>query len=159
MMNRIKEIKIEFTSKETSPDIIEEDGSVPNEENKILDPKVARSKGRPPSTRKSSKVDQIVKKFAKKRIQIRSKKSGKDQGQKKNLCASRVQESVQVIDGIDTQESINQCEQSSFGWNGQSGTYNLAPFNPNSVLIGEVNQAPFYSQVMNHGVSYFELLQ
>ncbi|WJX42280.1 hypothetical protein P8452_29530 [Trifolium repens] len=48
----------------------------------------------------------------------------------------------------------------SFGWNGQGGTSNLAPFNPNSVLTGEVNhQVPFYSQVMNNGVSYFELLQ
>ncbi|WJX68081.1 hypothetical protein P8452_52488 [Trifolium repens] len=75
-----------------------------------------------------------------------------------NLFASRVQESVQVIDGICTQESI-QCKQNSFGWNGQSGTNNLAPFNPNSGLITEVNQVPFYSQVMNHGASYFQLLQ
>ncbi|KAK2422995.1 hypothetical protein QL285_033482 [Trifolium repens] len=71
----IKEIKNEFTSKETSPDIIEEDGSVPNQETKILDSKVARSKGRPPFKRMTSKADQIVKKIAKKkRIQIRGKK-------------------------------------------------------------------------------------
>ncbi|KAK2394860.1 hypothetical protein QL285_056645 [Trifolium repens] len=51
------------------------------------------------------------------------------------------------------------CKQNSFGWNGQSATNNLAPFNPNSGLITEVNQVPFYSQVMNHGASYFQLLQ
>jgi hypothetical protein len=88
MMNRIKEIQIEFTSKETSPDIIEEDGSIPNQETNILDPKVARSKGRPPFKRTTSKADQIVKKIAKKRIQIRSKKSGKDQGQKEVILRS-----------------------------------------------------------------------
>ncbi|XP_045791255.1 protein FAR1-RELATED SEQUENCE 6-like [Trifolium pratense] len=159
MMNWIKDIKDEFASKETSPtSIVEEDGSEQNQVTKILDPVKTRCKGRPPSNRKSSKVDQIVKKLARKRTQKRSKKKGKDQGQKENLCSSRVQESVQVIDGIDTRESI-QCEQSSFGWNGQGGTNNLAPFNPNSVLISQVNQVPFYSQVMNHGVSYFELLQ
>ncbi|WJX69854.1 hypothetical protein P8452_54027 [Trifolium repens] len=100
----------------------------------------------------------MVKKLARKRTQTRTKISGKDQGQQENLFASRVQESVQVIDGICTQESI-QCKQNSFGWNGQSATNNLAPFNPNSGLITEVNQVPFYSQVMNHGASYFQLLQ
>jgi hypothetical protein len=81
MMNWIKDIKDEFTSKETSPSIVE-DGSEQNQVTKILDPVKTRSKGRPPLKRKSSKVDQIVKKLARKKTQIRSKKNGKDQGQK-----------------------------------------------------------------------------
>jgi hypothetical protein len=81
MMNRIKEIKIEFTSKETSTANIEEDGSVRNQVTKILDPNATRSKGRPPYKRKPSKADKIVKKLARKRTQTRTKISGKDQGQ------------------------------------------------------------------------------
>jgi hypothetical protein len=81
MMNWIKEIKMEFTSKETSTANIEEDGSVRNQVTKILDPNATRSKGRPPYKRKPSKADKIVKKLARKRTQTRTKISGKDQGQ------------------------------------------------------------------------------
>ncbi|CAJ2665675.1 unnamed protein product [Trifolium pratense] len=158
MMNFIKDIKDEFTSKETSSSIAE-DGSDQNQVTKILDPVKTRCKGRPPSNRKSSKADQIVKKLAKKRTKKNSQKSANIHAQKeKDMCASRVQESVQVIDRVGTQKSI-QGEQSSFGRNEQGGVNKLAPFNPNSILIKEVNQVPFYSQVMNHGGSYFELLQ
>jgi len=45
---------------------------------KILDPVTARSKGRPPSKKKASKVDQIVKR----------KLAGK-KGQKSNTCQSQ----------------------------------------------------------------------
>ncbi|XP_045810245.1 uncharacterized protein LOC123904654 [Trifolium pratense] len=158
MMNFIKDIKDEFTFKETSSSIAE-DGSDQNQVTKILDPVKTRCKGRPPSNRKSSKADQIVKKLAKKRTKKNSQKSANIHAQKeKDMCASRVQESVQVIDRVGTQKSI-QGEQSSFGRNEQGGVNKLAPFNPNSILIKEVNQVPFYSQVMNHGGSYFELLQ
>ncbi|CAJ2653121.1 unnamed protein product [Trifolium pratense] len=158
MMNLIKDIKDEFTSKETSSSIAK-DGSDQNQVTKIIDPVKTRCKGRPPSNRKSSKADQIVKKLAKKRTKKNSQKCANIHAQKeKGMCASRVQESVQVIDRVGTQKSI-QGEQSSFGRNEQGGVNKLAPFNPNSILIKEVNQVPFYSQVMNHGGSYFELLQ
>jgi hypothetical protein len=81
MMNLIKKIKSEFTSQETCPEIIEEDGLVHNQVTKILDPVPTRSKGRPPSKRKSSKVDQIVNKLAKKRTKKRSQVSGNHQSQ------------------------------------------------------------------------------
>jgi len=78
MRNWIKEVKNEFTSKEASPGIVE-DGSVQNQVIKILDPIPTRSKGRPPSKRKSSKVDQIVKKISKKKTQKRSQQSENQQ--------------------------------------------------------------------------------
>ncbi|WJX31673.1 hypothetical protein P8452_20078 [Trifolium repens] len=136
-----------------------EDGSDQNQVTNILDPVKTRSKGRPPEQRKISKVDQIVKKVARKRTQKSSQKSENCQAQKKGMCASRVQESVRVIDRVGTRKTI-QGEQSIFGRNEQGGVNQLAPFNPNTILISKVNQVPFYSQVMNHGGgSYFELLQ
>ena len=78
MRNWIKEVKNEFTSKEASPGIVE-DGLVQNQVIKILDPIPTRSKGRPPSKRKSSKVDQTVKKISKKKTQKRSQQSENQQ--------------------------------------------------------------------------------
>ncbi|KAL6494000.1 hypothetical protein OROGR_031909 [Orobanche gracilis] len=117
----------------------------------ILDPVPARSKGRPPSKRKTSKVEQIVKK----------KFVGK-KAQKKDLCISKVQEienerftGSQIVDAVDTQESIQNGQ--SYFWRNEHGPINnLAPFNPNQVHIGEV---PYYSQTTNHNVSFFQLLQ
>ncbi|KAK2441142.1 protein FAR-RED IMPAIRED RESPONSE [Trifolium repens] len=83
MMNWIKDIKDKFTSKETSPSIVDEDGSDQNQVTNILDPVKTRSKGRPPEQRKISKVDQIVKKVARKRTQKSSQKSENCQAQKK----------------------------------------------------------------------------
>jgi hypothetical protein len=83
MMNWIKDIKDKFTSKETSPSIVDEDGSDQNQVTNILDPVKTRSKGRPPFQRKISKVDQIVKKVARKRTQKSSQKSENCQAQKK----------------------------------------------------------------------------
>jgi hypothetical protein len=74
MMNWIKDIKDEFTSKETSPSIVG-DGSDQNQGIKILDPVKTRGKGRPPEKRKISKVDQIGKKLAKKRTKKSCQKS------------------------------------------------------------------------------------
>jgi hypothetical protein len=82
MMNWIKDIKDEFTSKETTPTIVEKDGSDQTQVTKILDPVKTQSKGRPPLQRKSSKVDQIVKKLAKKKTQKISKKSENRHAQK-----------------------------------------------------------------------------
>jgi zinc finger SWIM domain-containing protein 3 len=62
VMNWIKELKIELTCKESPPEVIERDSLVQKQMNKILDPKVARSKGHPRFKRQVSKVDQIIKK-------------------------------------------------------------------------------------------------
>jgi hypothetical protein len=80
-MNWIENLKIELTCKETSPGFIEEDSSVRNRGTRILDPKVARCKGRPPEKRKVSKVDQNVKKKLRKKDQKRSQKSTTYQSQ------------------------------------------------------------------------------
>lgn len=69
-------MKIELNCEGSSSVIIEEDSLVQNQMAKILDPATTRSKGRPPSKRKASKVDQIVqKKVLRKKTQNRNKKS------------------------------------------------------------------------------------
>jgi zinc finger SWIM domain-containing protein 3 len=78
VMNWIKELKIELTCKESPPEVIEKDSLVQKQMNKILDPKVARSKGRPRFKRQVSKVDQIVKK---KRVGKKTQKSNNYQSQ------------------------------------------------------------------------------
>ncbi|XP_024642129.1 protein FAR-RED IMPAIRED RESPONSE 1-like [Medicago truncatula] len=62
VMNWIKDLKIKLTCKKNSPIIIEEVNSIQNQASRILDPIVARGKGRPPSKRKASIVDKIIKK-------------------------------------------------------------------------------------------------
>ena len=80
VMNWIQNMKIQLPCNETSPRIIEEDCSVQSQAT-ILDPKLARSKGRPPSKRKTSKVDQIVKKkLAQKKTKKNNQNSKKNQG-------------------------------------------------------------------------------
>lgn len=64
VMNWIKDLKSELTCKETSSKITRDDTSIGNHVTKIRDPTAAWSKGRPLSEMKSSKDDQIVKKFA-----------------------------------------------------------------------------------------------
>ncbi|RHN65236.1 hypothetical protein MtrunA17_Chr3g0077731 [Medicago truncatula] len=106
-------MKIELPCNETSPRIIEEDCSVQSQAT-ILDPKLARSKGRPPSKRKTSKFDQIVKKkLAQKKTKKNNQNSKKTQGPEEGPCISRGQEieyevcyRSQLGDGIGTQESI-----------------------------------------------------
>jgi hypothetical protein len=78
VMNWIKELKIELTCKVSPPEVIERDSLVQKQMNKILDPKVARSKGRPRFKRQVSKVDQIVKK---KRVGKKTQKSNNYQSQ------------------------------------------------------------------------------
>ncbi|XP_039686629.1 protein FAR-RED IMPAIRED RESPONSE 1-like [Medicago truncatula] len=147
VMNWIQNMKIELPCNETSPRIIEEDCSVQSQAT-ILDPKLARSKGRPPSKRKTSKFDQI------------------------GPCISRGQEieyevcyRSQLGDGIGTQESIQvNKEYSSQEQNnvrsGENGSVNtVAPFNPNQEYLGEENKAPYYSEVINHNAACSDLLQ
>ncbi|XP_024634327.2 protein FAR-RED IMPAIRED RESPONSE 1 [Medicago truncatula] len=113
VMNWIQNMKIELPCNETSPRIIEEDCSVQSQAT-ILDPKLARSKGRPPSKRKTSKFDQIVKKkLAQKKTKKNNQNSKKTQGPEEGPCISRGQEieyevcyRSQLGDGIGTQESI-----------------------------------------------------
>lgn len=82
VMNWIKDLNIKLSCKESSHVVIEEVDLVQNQGTKILDPTAARSKGRPPSKRKSSKVDQIVKKkIAGKNTQNCKKKSSNYQSQ------------------------------------------------------------------------------
>ncbi|CAJ2646049.1 unnamed protein product [Trifolium pratense] len=82
VMNWIKDLKIELTCKQSPPEVIERDSLVQKQRNKILDPKEARSKGRPPFKRKASKVDQVVKKkLVGKKTQKRNKKSNNYQSQ------------------------------------------------------------------------------
>ena len=91
VMNWIKNLQIELTGEETSSGMIKEpmvsEGAstlVSKPVTKVLDPIVTRSKGRPPSKRKASKVDQIVKKkLARKRTQKNSKKSANHQSKEK----------------------------------------------------------------------------
>jgi len=86
VMNLIENMKIELPCNETSPRIVEEDCSAQNQAT-ILDPKLARSKGRPPSKRKTSIVDQIVKK------KLAKKKTKKSNQNSKNI---QVQEEVSM---------------------------------------------------------------
>jgi len=81
VMNWIKDLKIKLACKETSPRILEEDNSAQNLATIILDPVVARGKGRHPSKRKTSKVDQIVKKKIARKKTLKC--SQKIQGQEK----------------------------------------------------------------------------
>jgi hypothetical protein len=78
VMNWIKELKIELTCKVSPPEVIERDSLVQKQMNKILDPKVARSKGRPRFKRQVSKVDQIIKK---KRVGKKTQKSNNYESQ------------------------------------------------------------------------------
>jgi hypothetical protein len=95
VMNWIEDLKIELTCKETSPEFIEEDSSVRNCVTRILDPKMARSKGRPPTKIKVSKVDQIVKKkLTRKRDKKRSQKSTKYQSQEEVILNYLVKYSI-----------------------------------------------------------------
>jgi len=81
VMNLIENMKNELPCNETSPRIVEEDCSAQNQAT-ILDPKLARSKGRLPSKRKTSVVDQTVKKkLAQKKTKKRNQNSKKIQGQ------------------------------------------------------------------------------
>lgn len=79
VMDRIENLKLDMTCQESFSEITEGDNLVQNQMTKILDPVATRSKGRPPSKRKSSKVDQIVKKISKKKTQKRSQQSGNQQ--------------------------------------------------------------------------------
>ncbi|XP_045818523.1 protein FAR1-RELATED SEQUENCE 6-like [Trifolium pratense] len=152
VMNWIKDLKIELTCKQSSPVIIEEERLVQDHATKILDPIVSQKKGRPREKRKTSKVDQIVKKkLAKKKTKNSSKKSNSGQTQEERFLSVQETENAgfstsQTIDDIDTQESIQ---------------VNLAPFNPNKKYFVEVNQVPYYtqSQIINHNLSYAELLK
>ncbi|XP_045810181.1 protein FAR1-RELATED SEQUENCE 4-like [Trifolium pratense] len=154
VMNWIKDLKIELTCKQSPPEVIERDSLVQKQRNKILDPKEARSKGRPPFKRKASKVDQIVKKkLVGKKTQKRNKKSNNYQSQEEGPSISKAQDyedfsTSQSIDlnVIGTQESIQVNKI-------------LAPFNPNQKYIDDANQAPNYSQSINSNISYSELLQ
>jgi zinc finger SWIM domain-containing protein 3 len=95
VMNWIEDLKIELTCKETSPEFIEEDSSVRNCVTRILDPKMARSKGRPPTKIKVSKVDQIVKKkLTRKKDKKRSQKSTKYQSQEEVILNYLVKYSI-----------------------------------------------------------------
>lgn len=81
-MDRIENLKLEMTCQESFSEITEGDNLVQNQMTKILDPAVTRSKGRPPSKRKASKVDQSVKrKLAGKKGQKSNKKSNTYQSQ------------------------------------------------------------------------------
>ncbi|KAL6551959.1 hypothetical protein OROGR_008113 [Orobanche gracilis] len=127
--NWICALKNELSCNETSSGIvhapsIEQDNPVQSQVTKILDPKVARSKGRPPSKRKTSKVDQIVKKKLTTKRTPRNRQNSNKGKQNEELLGS------QVIAGIDTQERI-QCEQNYFWRNELGTTSKLAPFNPN----------------------------
>lgn len=57
LMNWINDLKKDFIDKEAISVTIEEDTSIQNQVSKTLDPSITRSKWRPPSKRKSSKVD------------------------------------------------------------------------------------------------------
>ncbi|XP_024634837.2 protein FAR-RED IMPAIRED RESPONSE 1-like [Medicago truncatula] len=113
VMNLIQNMKIELPCNETSPRIVEEDCSAQNQAT-ILDPKLARSKGRPPSKRKTSIVDQIVKKKLAQKKSIKNNQNSKNiRVQEEGQCSSRGQEiehevfySSQLGDRIGTQESI-----------------------------------------------------
>jgi hypothetical protein len=80
VMNWIKDLQIKLTCKKASPIIIEEVNSIQNQASRILDPVVARGKGRPPSKRKASIVDKVIKK------KIAGKKT--QSSQKRTICQS-----------------------------------------------------------------------
>ncbi|XP_024636609.2 protein FAR-RED IMPAIRED RESPONSE 1-like [Medicago truncatula] len=153
VMDRIENLKLEMTCQESFSEITEGDNLVQNQMTKILDPAVTRSKGRPPSKRKASKVDQSVKrKLAGKKGQKSNKKNNTYQSQEEGPSISKVQENQEFsisqtidLDVIDTQESIHVKQM-------------LAPFNPNQKYL-DVDKVPYYSQSINHDVSYLELLQ
>ncbi|KEH39078.1 hypothetical protein MTR_2g090105 [Medicago truncatula] len=136
VMNLIQNMKIELPYNETSPRIVEEDCSSQNQAT-ILDPKLARSKGRPPSKRKTSIVDQIV---------------------KKKLCTKEKANVHLEVKKLNTFSVLNLVIESAhkraFNENGSVNT--LAPFNPNQEHFG---QAPYYSQVTNYNATCSDLLQ
>ncbi|PNX71278.1 hypothetical protein L195_g027153 [Trifolium pratense] len=134
VMNWIKDLKIELTCKQSPPEVIERDSLVQKQRNKILDPKEARSKGRPPFKRKASKVDQVVKKkLVGKKTQKRNKKSNNYQSQEEGPSISKAQD----YEDFSTSQSIDL----------------------NVIGTQESIQAPNYSQSINSNISYSELLQ
>ncbi|XP_057432495.1 protein FAR-RED IMPAIRED RESPONSE 1-like [Lotus japonicus] len=168
VMNWINSLKNELSCKETPPEmntapITDQDNSIQEEGTKILDPKVTRGKGqRPPSKRKASKVDQIVnKKIATKKTQEGNQKSKNVQSQNKGSSTSSVHVNKndgfirsQIINEIGTQESIQDGQSCFLSGNGIIN--HLAPFNPNQNHIGQV---PYYAQIVNRGIGYYELVQ
>ncbi|XP_004496070.1 protein FAR-RED IMPAIRED RESPONSE 1-like [Cicer arietinum] len=93
VMNWIKDLKNVLTCKEPSSKITGEHSSIPNHVTRILGPTVAQNNGLPPSKRKTSKVDQILKKkLAIKRSQENNQENTIDQSQEEALCRPRVQE-------------------------------------------------------------------
>ncbi|KAL6497016.1 hypothetical protein OROGR_028945 [Orobanche gracilis] len=146
-MNWIKDLKIQLSRNETPPRVNEapipdQDNSIHEEGTMILDPIVTRGKGRPPSKMKASKVDQIVKKkLARKKTQEESQKIKIVQLKKKGPCTSSVQDGQ------------------NYFLSGNGIINHLAPFNPNQNHIGQINQVPYYAQIINHKVGYYELLQ
>ncbi|XP_057444298.1 protein FAR1-RELATED SEQUENCE 6-like [Lotus japonicus] len=167
VMNWINSLKNELSCKETPPEmnttpITDQDNSIQEEGTKILDPKVTRGRGRPPSKRKASKVDQIVnKKIATKKTQEGNQKSKNVQSQNKGSSTSSVHVNKndgfirsQIINEIGTQESIQDGQSCFLSGNGIIN--HLAPFNPNQNHIGQV---PYYAQIVNRGIGYYELVQ
>ncbi|KAK7260742.1 hypothetical protein RIF29_27033 [Crotalaria pallida] len=139
---------------------VNQDSAIPKQASKILDPIVARCKGRPPSKRKVSKADQIVKKkLARKRTQKSSQNI--DHSQEQDLYAMTAQENgnegilgSQVAGEISTHDST-QCEHNFF-WSGQDTSSFLAPFNPN---LDHISEVPYYPQIINNNVTYYDFLQ
>ncbi|XP_058744403.1 protein FAR1-RELATED SEQUENCE 4-like [Vicia villosa] len=160
VMNWIKELKIELACKESSPRTVEEDTPTQNQ-TFILDPTVTRSKGRPPLKRKTSKVDQIVKK---KLAPKKTKKcSQKNKDQEEGISTSRIHDkepevffTSQLGDGIGTQESIQGNTEYTKWMNSYSTMTNLAPICLNQKHLDEINQVSYHSK--KNG-PYFELSQ
>lgn len=94
VMNRIKDLKTVLSSKEPSSRITQEHTSTPNHVTRIVDPTVTLSNGHPLSKRKTSNVDQILKKkLARHKTPKNSKENKNDQSQEEgSLCTPILQE-------------------------------------------------------------------
>lgn len=96
MMNWIKDLKNVLTCKGPSSRIIEENSSIPNHVTRILDSAVCQSNGCPPSKRKTSDIDQILK-----------KKLARNKTQKNNQENKKGQSQEEVISKFSNLFSIN----------------------------------------------------
>ena len=81
VMNRIKDLKTVLSSKEPSSKITQEHTSTPNHVTRIVDPTVTLSNGYPLSKRKTSNVDQILKKKLARHKTPKNKENKNDQSQ------------------------------------------------------------------------------
>ncbi|XP_045821969.1 protein FAR-RED IMPAIRED RESPONSE 1-like [Trifolium pratense] len=105
VLNLIKDLKNVLTCKEPSSRSAHELSSVPNHVTRMLDPTVTQSNGCPPLKRKTSNIDQILKKKLARNKQKNNQENKNDQCQEEGLlCTPIVQE-------IDNEEHLGDASQ------------------------------------------------